>query len=264
MQSINPESSLLLRRRRSKSLAIGKRVTEIKFEVSQTDSDGDLDEHFKKDVDFNDWLLLQKRAWTKRPTLAFSPSFLLSPVCFTPLHTPEGTMSPFCHMEKHIPPNQEILASTAISAPVSANSNVFTFDENVSIPEQENNRRLCSIPEDRPLSFVDMLYCSAQIGAGRLLAKHDTSFNPPMSPSFTIATRSKRKATMKKANKQVFRPERQNPNEVTSTRDDDEKEERHCRWRRRFPGNSENGNKSLNRNTSSMSKNGAFSSMIGL
>lgn len=265
MQSITPEGSLLLRRRRSKSLTLNKRVKEIKLEVSKNNSDSDVDESFKKDVNFNDWLSLQKRAASKRPTLALSPSFLLSPICFTPLHTPEGIVSPFCHLEKQITvqPDQETATSKVSSAPVSTNSNVFTFERNVEIPSQENKRRLCPIPEDRTLSNLDILYCSNQLNE-RFLIKHEASFEPPMSPSFMIASSSKRRVRMKNGSKQIFRPAKQKPNNVASPPDSkDDKEEKQSSSRR-FSGNSENGKRSsLTRTKSSISKNGAFSSMIG-
>lgn len=263
MQSSSSEKSLLLRRR-AKTLTVNKRVRALKLELSENQNDGDIDD-FKKEFNFNDWLHLTKRAYRKRPTLALSPSFLLSPVCFSPLYTPEGIISPFCHLEKqiHIIPKLE---SPSTSSTPQTSSSVFTFERDVPTSKRkENGRKLCPIPEERPLSYVDMLYCSAHLDES-FLYRREKTYKPPMSPSFLIATSCKRKARIRNKAANVNRPkDEEHLSTVTSAVDDaiQEKEQK----QQRCSQNGETGKKNFSfrhsSGTQSMSKNGFFSSMVG-
>lgn len=167
---------------------------------------------FKSNLSMKEWVWETGMKISHRPSLAFSPSFLLSPICLSPvLRIDDELVSPFSCINQILatPRNSNTSDTSSKSFDESTSCSIFTFDADdvcnavpLSSPSKCSSRCLCVIPEERELTVIDLQMAAnskeSQINQYR---KADTSFAPPKSPSIAVATQNKRNSVKKKAQK---------------------------------------------------------------
>jgi hypothetical protein len=164
---------------------------QIPFPGHNNECDIDVDfPKIKSDVKewtLHEWISNTTKKVSRRPCLTFSPSLLLSPMCF----------SPVIHMSQLVTIPQTRPDST-VTANKPSNENVFTFDavglNSPSSSISSSRRCICTILEDKELTADDMETPFDRHGQMFQYNIGGGSFTPPKSPSIATATRNRKNA----------------------------------------------------------------------
>lgn len=203
-----PLEEQTLFRRRLRNVIPKSLKSDLQIAPPSQSSECELDpDAFKTKPDVKEWVWKTALKISRRPSLTFSPSFLLSPICFSPVIIDAELVSPFGCINQLIatPQYSNTPDISTKSSGESTSSNVFTFDVvdigtdhvDSSSGPISSSRSLCAIPEERELTDIDieMASKSSQVFQYR---KADIPFAPPKSPSIATATKSKKHQEHKK------------------------------------------------------------------